>query len=129
MAIFCNIGGIRGVDLDIHLRWRALKAINSFCKALHHSVCRGPGYTSWKGIYWGTLRQVSCAKIWLKLFHDGGRYHLETSLLICRANQWTGLYMITAAVMKINDLQQTSLEKVKVNTLTYIIEASKICWT
>ena len=25
---------------------------------------------------------------------------METSPLICRANQWTGLYMITAPVMK-----------------------------
>ena len=29
------------------------------------------------------------------LFHDGGRYHIET-----RANQWSGFYMITASVMK-----------------------------
>ena len=28
------------------------------------------------------------------LFHDGGRYHIETS------PQWTGFYMITAYVMK-----------------------------
>ena len=35
-----------------------------------------------------------------ELFHDGGRYHIETSPLICRANQWTGFYMITASVMK-----------------------------
>ena len=34
------------------------------------------------------------------LFYDGGRYHIETSSLICRANQWTGFYMITASVMK-----------------------------
>ena len=33
-------------------------------------------------------------------FHDGGCYHIETSSLICRANQWTGFYMITASVMK-----------------------------
>ena len=33
-------------------------------------------------------------------FHDGGRYHIETSPLICSANQWTGFYMITASVMK-----------------------------
>ena len=33
-------------------------------------------------------------------FHDGGRYHIETSPLICRANQWTGFYMITSSVMK-----------------------------
>ena len=30
-----------------------------------------------------------------------GRYHIETSPLICRANQWTGFYMITASVMKV----------------------------
>ena len=28
------------------------------------------------------------------------RYHKETRPLICRANQWTGFYMITASVMK-----------------------------
>ena len=33
-------------------------------------------------------------------FHDGGRYHIETSPLICRANPWTGFYMITVSVMK-----------------------------
>ena len=32
--------------------------------------------------------------------HDGGRYHIETSPLICPANQSTGFYMITASVMK-----------------------------
>ena len=35
-----------------------------------------------------------------KLFHDGGLYRIETSPLICRANQRTGFYMITASVMK-----------------------------
>ena len=34
------------------------------------------------------------------LFHDGGRYRIETSQLICFANQWTGFYMITASVIK-----------------------------
>ena len=33
-------------------------------------------------------------------FQDGGRYHIETSPLICRANQWTGFYIITASVLK-----------------------------
>ena len=33
-------------------------------------------------------------------FHDGGRYHIETNLLICGANQWIGFYMISASVMK-----------------------------
>ena len=27
-------------------------------------------------------------------------YHIETSSLICKANQWTGFYMITVAVLK-----------------------------
>ena len=28
-------------------------------------------------------------------FHDGGLYHIETSPLICCANQLTGFYTIT----------------------------------
>ena len=35
-----------------------------------------------------------------ELFHDGGRYHIETSPLICSANQWTDFYMLTTSVMK-----------------------------
>ena len=35
-----------------------------------------------------------------KIFHYGGPYHIETSPLICRANQWTGFYMIRTSVMK-----------------------------
>ena len=34
------------------------------------------------------------------LSHDGGPYHLETSPLICRANQWTGFYMPGTSIMK-----------------------------
>ena len=29
-----------------------------------------------------------------------GPYHIETSTLICRANQWTGSYLIGTSVMK-----------------------------
>ena len=36
----------------------------------------------------------------MKLFHDGGRYYIETSPLIYIANQWTGFYMIATFVMK-----------------------------
>ena len=32
---------------------------------------------------------------------DGGLYHIKTSPLICRANQWTGLYMIGAFVIRV----------------------------
>ena len=37
----------------------------------------------------------------LKLFHDGGSYRMETSPLICPANQWTGFYTIETSVMKV----------------------------
>ena len=33
-------------------------------------------------------------------FHDGGPYYIETSLLICPANNWTGFYIIRTSVMK-----------------------------
>ena len=36
----------------------------------------------------------------LQLFHDGGPYHIKTSLLTCSANYWTGFYMIGTYVMK-----------------------------
>ena len=49
----------------------------------------------------------------------GGPYHIETSSLICRANQWTGFYMIRASVMKqlmeinkaVNDIYQNTVLK------------------
>ena len=34
------------------------------------------------------------------LFQDVGLYHIETSPLICSANQWTGFYIIGTSVMK-----------------------------
>ena len=33
-------------------------------------------------------------------FHDRGAYHIETSSLICNADQWIGFYMRGASVMK-----------------------------
>ena len=35
-----------------------------------------------------------------QLFHDEGPYHIETSPLICIANQWIAFYMIETFVMK-----------------------------
>ena len=32
--------------------------------------------------------------------YDSGPYHIETSPLICTANQWTGFYMIGTSVMR-----------------------------
>ena len=34
------------------------------------------------------------------LFHDGGPYNIETSLLVSKANQWTGFYMTATSVIK-----------------------------
>ena len=36
----------------------------------------------------------------LQLVHDRCTYHMETSLLICRANQWAGFYMVGTSIMK-----------------------------
>ena len=36
----------------------------------------------------------------LHLFPEGDFYHIETSLVIWRANQWTGSYKIGTSVMK-----------------------------
>ena len=55
----------------------------------------------------GTLTKTSgiCLRkvLWIaanKPFHDGGPYHIETSHLVCSANQWTGFYMVQTSVMK-----------------------------
>ena len=51
-----------------------------------------------------TLKLVEC--VWpfravsAQLFHDVGLCLIETSPLICSANQWTGFYMIGVSVMK-----------------------------
>ena len=42
---------------------------------------------------------ILLSQVYLTL-HDEGCYHIETNPLICRANQWTGFYMIMASVMK-----------------------------
>ena len=41
-----------------------------------------------------------------------GRYHIETSPLICTANQWADVYMITASVMRVNQRCEHDLRKV-----------------
>ena len=44
------------------------------------------------------IEYMQVAKHWL--FHDGGSCPIETSPLICSANQWTGFCMIGTSVMK-----------------------------
>ena len=36
----------------------------------------------------------------VQIFHEGSPYHVETSPLICRANHWTGVYVMGTSVMK-----------------------------
>ena len=44
-----------------------------------------------------------------------GPYHIETNSSICKANQWTGFYMIRTSVMK----------KLKVVSATFLLVFSK----
>ena len=83
---------IQEVNLKVHktFRRRFRRLLNVNCTFNLHPVSR---------------REI-CIRTqftWLT-FHDGGRYNIETSPLICSSNQWTGFYMITASVMKgLND--------------------------
>ena len=51
--------------------------------------------------YISYILTLSKASDILQLFHDGGSYHIETSPLICGANQSTGFYMITKLKIKL----------------------------
>ena len=53
------------------------------------------------------FREIVC---FYYLFHDRGRYHIETSPLICRVNQWTHFYMITASIIN-NPLEVLEVSK------------------
>ena len=51
------------------------------------------------------------------LFFHGSSYHIETSSLICFANQWTGFYMLGTSVVK--ELRHCTMgwKNVDLNTL------------
>ena len=51
-------------------------------------------------LLWKRLTQFHATGLFLQLFHDACPYHIETSPLICRTNQWIGFYMIRTSVMK-----------------------------
>ena len=61
-------------------------------------ACEGPSYTS--GVVLYALMSGTITKQNVKLFHGGGLYHIETSPLICSANEWTGFYMIETSAKK-----------------------------
>ena len=46
-------------------------------------------------------------------FHDGNRYHIETSPLIGRGNQRTGLNMIETSVIKAVKIEADSIDSAR----------------
>ena len=89
LEIFSNYS--KRVETKIHVSG----ANSQVCRSYRGKTDTGEG---------GGLFFPSASGIGLKcndtVFHDGGRYHVEISPLICHANQSTGFYMITASVMK-----------------------------
>ena len=51
------------------------------------------------GSKYASARHPFCSNSFA-LSHNRGPYHIETSLLICRTNEWTGFYMIATSVIK-----------------------------
>ena len=60
-------------------------------------------------IKWSFRMNINNIAVKLKLFYDRGLYHIETSLLICYENQWTGFYMIETYVIKRNKAKKSLL--------------------
>ena len=60
----------------------------------------------------------------VKLFRGGGPYHIETSPLICSANQWSGFYMIGTSVMK--ELRITLIYEANFSLSTWLQSVSKV---
>ena len=56
------------------------------------------------------------------LFHDRGLYTIETSPLICSANQLIGFYLISTSVMKELTYDLRILRYVKINTFMHNVE-------
>ena len=46
------------------------------------------------------LRDLKIFFLSIELFIEGGLYHIQTSPLICSADQWASLYIIRTSVMK-----------------------------
>ena len=81
--------------------WLGVAKYTSGPSRLQDSLIINTSIDTFEGINWHLcliLPIISC--IFYQLFHDRGRYHIETNPLICGANQWTGFYMITVSVMK-----------------------------
>ena len=90
-----RITGIRSINLTIPSQ----SAIPLFHSALNEEQQFKRQYPRTRScLIWE--RCISKVFFSSKLFHEGGLFHIETSLLICSANQWTGFYMIDTCIMK-----------------------------
>ena len=79
---------------NLDFKWKHNKNI---LRLIH---CRKKKSVSFKLVFLVLIKKSMGVLDVTELFHDGGRYHIQNSPLICRANQWNGFYMITASVMK-----------------------------
>ena len=82
--------------------------------------------TTWCSNCCGTIIKKlikNISAIILEFFHDGGPYHIETSTLICKTNQWTGFYMIGTSVVK-----ELNCKKNWVQILLAIGNTHEILW-
>ena len=63
-----------------------------------------------------------------ELLHDGSPHYIETSPLICKANQWSGFYMVRASVMKeLRPCEQLQNFTLQIKLSLYIIICTSTC--
>ena len=69
-----------------------------------------------------SMKQITqILKVRLELFYDRGPYHIESSLLICSANQWTGFFhMIGTSITK--ELKQVCSQSFLVSSIHWAKE-------
>ena len=86
---------------------KEVEMVFSCCLALKQNLVkiRNNFNTSQSEIHLPQLKPLICHNlknllVTFSLFYDEVPCHIETSLLICRVNQWTGFSMIGTSVMK-----------------------------
>ena len=60
-------------------------------------------------------------------FRYGSPYHIETSPLICSANQWTGFYMVRTSVMKELNNWKVAFPRFTSREFSPQVQSSAIC--
>ena len=85
--------GVR--DLLIYTIFISILCVSQEPSASYGFVCKN---SQWLLVIDNSCRKSSVVDV--QLFYDGGPNHIETSLIISVANQWTGFYMIWTFVTK-----------------------------